>query len=356
MKVAVDAAPHVALEYGGEAFAAIVADREIKPGLVNTVGIVGVSDDPGKIEGAPLNVPSAAHLGPTLAGIIGAEKRRLLCFHHRVDTSVPGAGDRETNAAENPIRQTLANRVPSGSAIRALEKAAARSPGGEAVRRAPELPHAGVKYLRILRVQGQVGAPRVVVYKQGLRPGLAAVGGLEHATLRIRVPQVPAGANENGVAVLGVNDDAGNVLRIGQPHEVPVVAGVPGAVDAGTYRDAVAHPRFARADPDRLLVRGIDGYGTDRLRRLFVEDRLEGNPAIDGFPHAPACRADVDSKALVPDRVNGGDAPTHRGRANGAGLESAERVRVKKNVLREAVRRDLHKKNNRRCDRKPCVS
>ena len=85
-----------------------------------------------------------------------------------------------------------------------------------------------------------------------------------------------------------------------QAHVRPGLAAVGRLVDAVADRDAVARPRLAGADPDRLRVGRIDGDGADRLHRLLVEHRLERGAAVDRLPHAAAGGADVDASVLPP--------------------------------------------------------
>ena len=74
----------------------------------------------------------------------------------------------------------------------------------------------------------------------------------------------------------------------------PGLAAVGRFVDAVADRNAVARPRFARADPDVLRVLRIERDRADRLHRLLVEDRPVMRSAVFRFPNAAAGRADEE--------------------------------------------------------------
>src|SRR5262249_34661343 len=109
----------------------------------------------------------------------------------------------------------------------------------------------------------------------------------------------------------------------------PVLAAVRGLVDAIADRDAVARPRFARADPDDFRVLRIDRDRADGLDGLFVEDRLESRAAIDRLPHAAAGRAYVDRQNLpLLHSVTRRHALAHRRRADVARAQTGDRLRI----------------------------
>ena len=111
------------------------------------------------------------------------------------------------------------------------------------------------------------------------------------------------------------------------PSLRPGLAAVGAAVDAVAHRHAVAHPGLAGARPRRLRVRRIDRDGADRLV-VLVEDGLERDAAVHGFPEPAAGGPGVDREAVAGHRVEGGDAPAHGGRADGPRLQAAEGVAV----------------------------
>src|SRR6185437_9810512 len=121
------------------------------------------------------------------------------------------------------------------------------------------------------------------------RPGprLTAVGRLEDTAVLLRTRREPDRAREHDVRVGRVDDDAREAAGVGQAHVLPGRAGVGGLVDAVAGHVAVADdPRFARTDPDRVVVGRRDGDGTDGLHRLVVEHWDHGLPAVSRFPHA----------------------------------------------------------------------
>src|SRR5262249_27888208 len=96
------------------------------------------------------------------------------------------------------------------------------------------------------------------------------------------------GASKDGVAVGGINQNSRDALGVFQSRVGPVLATVGGFVNAIADGDAIARPALARSYPDGLMVRRIDGYSTDGLDLLPIEDRPERGSPIDRLPHSTA--------------------------------------------------------------------
>src|ERR1019366_8569813 len=99
-------------------------------------------------------------------------------------------------------------------------------------------------------------ASRGVAACQYFAPRFAAVAGLVDAALGVVIPEVAGGAGVNGVGILRVHQDAGDVLGIFQADIGPVLATVRRFVNAVAHGDAVARPRLAAAHPHDLRVGG----------------------------------------------------------------------------------------------------
>ena len=133
------------------------------------------------------------------------------------------------------------------AAIGGFEEAAAGAAGAERPALAAEVPHA-----RHRSSSGACGfiasMPQPVdalAPAEHFAPGLAAVGGLVDAALVVVVPEVAGGAGVDGVAVLGIDQDLGDVFGILQADVGPVLAAVGRFVDAVADGDAVARPSFS---------------------------------------------------------------------------------------------------------------
>src|SRR5262249_50192147 len=132
--------------------------------------------------------------------------------------------------------------MPGRAAVCALEKPAARAAGAEIVRLAAHVPHCGVNLIRILRVHNHFCAAGAVVAVKQLVPGLSPVGGLEHATFRVRIPEMPQRAGEDGVAVLRMHDQTAYVLGVWQSDGVPVLSAIARAIYSGSHRHTITDP------------------------------------------------------------------------------------------------------------------
>src|SRR5712691_1000410 len=166
-------------------------------------------------------------------------------------------------------------------------------------------------------------------------PAFAAVGRFVNAAVLAVAPQFSRHADVNRVAVLRIDNNFRNALRILQPHVGPAVAAVRRLVDAVADRHAVARPRFAGSGPNRFRRLWINGHRANGLRRLFVKNRLECRAAVRGFPYAPAGGSNVDSKPAI--LFYGGDrghAPAHGGGADVSRTKTRDRVRIEFTFLR----------------------
>ena len=114
--------------------------------------------------------------------------------------------------------------------------------------------------------------------------------------------------------------------EFGRPDVRPGFAAIGRFVDSVADRNAVARPRFARADPDVLRILRVERDRADRLHRLLVEDRLELRAAVFRFPNAAAGRADKkrDFAGWLAVGGEGGDAAAHCGGADVARAETGD--------------------------------
>jgi hypothetical protein len=89
-----------------------------------------------------------------------------------------------------------------------------------------------VERVRVLRVHHQIDNADLFVDVEDLLPGGAAIGRLEDAPLLIGRVEVPHRCDVDGVGAGGMNDDAGDVMRVFQPHLLPRLACIGRLVDA----------------------------------------------------------------------------------------------------------------------------
>ena len=109
-------------------------------------------------------------------------------------------------------------------------------------------------------------------------------------------------------------------------------------IDAVTHGQVRALQPFARADIDDAGIGGRDRDGTDRTRRLVVEDRLPGSPGVGRPPHTTMIDADQELMPLT------GNA---NGRHRTAAAERADTAPTQ--VLRHAFVHGRRADTLRRC-------
>ena len=172
---------------------------------------------------------------------------------------------------------------------------AAAGAGLEQLPRPPlHLVHRRVERVGLAPVDDEVDRAGLVVDVEHLLPGLAAVDRLEDAALLVGRPQVAHGRDVDDVGVRRVDDDPRDVLRVGEPHVLPGLAGVGRLVDAvARVGDADAR-RVAGADPDDVLVGRGDGHAPDAGHVLPVEHRLERRAVVRRLPQAAVADRDVE--------------------------------------------------------------
>ncbi len=194
--------------------------------------------------GAAHGVVVVAHHFPVLAAIVAAKYLaavgRLPLPRHAVTGLDEGidavrirGGDGDGDLAHRPGRQPVAGQfLPRHPAVTGHEQAAAWPAALAAPGVNLELPHAREEHARVLRIHGDVGAPRVLVDEEHLGPGPTAIGGAEHAAIRLRPIAMALRARHDHVCVLGINDDARDSPGLFEAHQSPSLAGIHRFVDA----------------------------------------------------------------------------------------------------------------------------
>ena len=158
--------------------------------------------------------PVPRHDAPCAAAIIGTPERSLLLrLDERVDALRIGGRDRDVDLADGRFRQAVLELLPrragvSGHVDRAAGAAALLRPRVQL-----DLPHAGEQHIRIVRIHRQAGTAGVRIGEERSLPGLAAVGRLEHAALRLRPRRAAERADIDDVRIRGCDDDAADAAR-----------------------------------------------------------------------------------------------------------------------------------------------
>src|SRR5205823_3727153 len=125
--------------------------------------------------------------------------------------------------------------------------------------------------VRRARLHLQIDYARAVVDVEDSTPGLAPVRRLVDAALLIGSIKPAEGADIHDVRILGVDDDAADLVRLLESHVLPGLAAVGRLVNAVAVGDRVARIGFAGADPDDIPVGRGDAHVTDGNGGLVIE-------------------------------------------------------------------------------------
>jgi hypothetical protein len=281
------------------------------------------------IERALPDVAILAHARPGRARVVGGKRAAVFGFDLRIDAVRVDAGDDDADLAEYAFRHPrIARKLgPVIAAVGRLEESAAGAAARHHVRHAERFPQRRVHDLGIFRIEIQLDAARLVVAKQHLLPGLAAVFGSEDTAFGIRAGGMAERRDEDDVGVGGMDPDLRDHLRLDEPDVRPRLARVSRLVHAVALRDVAAQLALAHPDVDDVRVRWRDGDGADRgARELAVGDRGPGCAAVDRLPKSAAGRAEI---IFVRARraAGGRNRSAAPGGTDAAPVERAERLR-----------------------------
>jgi hypothetical protein len=126
------------------------------------------------------------------------------------------------------------------------------------------------------------------------------------------------------IGILGMNDDAADLLRVGESDARPRLPAIDRFEHPLALRDIGAHVRLARSDVDHLRIRRRDRNRPDRTDRLRVEDGMPRAAGIHGLPHSAIHAAEVEVLRLTRDSADGEHA---------SGAERSDEAPVK--ILKE---------------------
>src|SRR5262249_45878730 len=201
----------------------------------------------------------------------------------------------QADAPDDTARQSAAQFLPIGSAIRCLIDSARRTTVGQPPWKPSAFVGSGVQDVRLSPVDHKVDSAGLIVYVKNLGPGVAGIGCLEYSPLLIRREQMAHCGNVHDVWIRRVNYNPGDVLRIRQPHVSPLCSAICRPVDIVTPVGAAGARCIARPYPDDLAVRGSDGDRSNRSDVLALEDRRECCAGVCGLPYTAIASCDVES-------------------------------------------------------------
>ncbi len=208
----------------------------------------------------------------------------------RIDHVGFAAANVDPDAAGIPLRQTVGHFLPLCAAIGGFENSAA----GTSLHDFPGEPdgvvHGGVEHVGVAEVDGQVYRAAGLIDEQLFPPGAAAIGSLEDAAFLVGSAQVSQGRDPDDVRVGGMDDDAGDVLRIAQAHIGPGVAAVGRLVDSVAPVGAARQGIVAGSYPHYVGIGGSHGHCAHRGDAGGIGDGLPGGAVVGGTPHAAGSR------------------------------------------------------------------
>ena len=224
-------------------------------------------------------------------------------------------------------------RPPGAPAVQRLVETTARSAGGriDVPRRPAGLPQGGVDHVGIAGLEGHVDGPGVGVVEQRPGPGPTAIGGAEHAALRIGTVGMAERGCQQHVRVARIDQDLADLLGVLQPDGGPGGPAVGRAEHAFALGDIGAHVGLARADVDDVAIARGHGQGADGAHGLGVEDRGPGAARVVGAPDPAIHRPEVEPPGLV--RCAGHrQHPPAAERADGAPVQRLEQRGIDRSV------------------------
>ena len=308
-----------------EALAAVGGAQHAGVERIDGVDRLGVGVDLGEVPGPLADAAVLAHPHPVATRVVGAVQAAVFRLDHGVDAVGVGLGDGHVDAAEDPCRQALALQfAPGEAAVGRAEQPAARPAAGEIPGLATHLPQGGVDDLRVVRVEGDVDGAGVLVAVEHLGPGLAAVGGAEHAAFGVGPEGVADGGDQHDVGIGRIDDDGADLAGVLQPDIGPGLAGVGRLVDPVAVADIAPQVALAAPDIDHVVVGRGDRHCADGGDGLLVEDGLPRAARVIGLPDAAGRSAEVEDVGLA---RNAGDGhrPAAAEGADVAPVHGAER-------------------------------
>ena len=203
--------------HDGDRFAAIIGAIERDVRHVDDVGVIRIDGDAHEVPATAGDAGISVGKCPGVAAVVGAIKTGLLAGIDQRVHALSIWRDGNTDASPIAIGKSVAGELrPSRAAVgRAINPSAGAlywSVG--APRRPMRSPCAGEENVRVCSGDRQIGDADVRAFVEHVRPGRAAVGGLEDAALVVRTIGVAERADVDNVGIAGIDDDAADLPRV----------------------------------------------------------------------------------------------------------------------------------------------
>ena len=221
--------------------------------------------------------------------VVGAVQRIRVRLHQGVHHVGVGRAHGQPHSPKVALGEAILIRSlhPRASAVVGHVQAAPFATAFEEPRLPTEGPHRRKQLVRVGWVHHEFGTSRALVHLQHVRPRLAPVSGLVHATVRAVAPRRPRGRHKYGVGVTGMNQDSVDVSGLRQAHEAPRRTCIEALEQPPTARVAVSRVPFTRAHPDQIRIQGAQRHCPNALGGLVVEQWLPGQPRTLAAPKPP---------------------------------------------------------------------
>ena len=238
---------------------------------------------------------------PRLAVVIGAVQPAVARFDQRPHAARPRRRDGDADPAQDATGQPwpAGQLLPRGAAVGGAEDAGVRPSAPDGPGLADHLPERREQHVRPVRVQAEVaGAGRFAAVQHPL-PGGAAVGGAEHAALRVAAEGAAQRRHVHRVRVPRMHADAADVARGRQTQVAPRFAAVIATVDAVAVGDVDPDLRFTHAGVHRAVRGRRHGDGAHGSGpEVAVGDVAPEAPRVGGLPDAARAGAEVEHQRV----------------------------------------------------------
>ena len=162
-------------------------------------------------------------------------------------------------------------------------------------------------------MEDQVDCPHRVRVEEHVVPVPPSVGGPEHPPRRVPAEGVAGRGEPDGVGVVRVGSDPGDLACVGEPAKLPRLPSITGAPDAASDRDVPTDVRGSGAHVDHRWIGIGDFHGSDGPHvDPAVGDVLPGLTAAGRLPDPSSRGPEVEGVGLVDDAVHRGH-PARRG-------------------------------------------
>ena len=241
---------------------------------------------------------------PGIAAVVRTINSALLCLDDRPNAVEVCAGDRDSDAAQNTLGQSVAFEFfPGCSAVAGTIKTASCTPAIQAPRGPPSLPQCSEQDIGVAGIEHHVDAPGLGILIEHLLPGLAAILSAEDAALFVIGKGMSERRDKGDVRILRVHGEAPDGMRVGKPNKLPGLPGVDRLVNTVSTDDVAANARLSRTHINDIGVRFGNRYRPYRWRCILrlVENWFPVEAAISRLPHAAGGRAKVINVILSDD-------------------------------------------------------